>query len=52
MDRVNSVQELIERTQDMPLERMRFFINQDRREPRCFGIYYDMAADRWVVYMN
>ena len=52
MDRVNSVQELIERTQGMPLERMRFFINQDRREPKCFGIYYDMAEDRWVVYKN
>ena len=52
MNRVNSVQELIERTQGMPLERMRFFINQDRREPMCFGIYYDMAGDRWVVYKN
>ena len=52
MDRVNSVQELIERTQGMPLERMRFFINEDRREPKCFGIYYDAGLDRWIVYKN
>lgn len=52
MDKVNSVQELIERTRGMPLERMRFFINEDRQEPRCFGIYHDDEADRWVVYKN
>ena len=52
MDRVNSVDELIERTSGMPLERMRFFINQDRRDPKCFGIYYDMGTERWVVYKN
>ena len=52
MDKVRSVQELIERTAHMPLERMRFFINEDRREPRCFGIYHDDAEDRWVVYKN
>lgn len=52
MDRVNSVQELIERTKGMPLDRMRFFINQDRTDPRCFGIYHDDVADRWVVYKN
>ena len=52
MDKVQSVQELIERTAHMPLERMRFFINEDRQEPRCFGIYHDDEADRWVVYKN
>ena len=52
MDRVNSVRELIERTRQMPLEKMRFFINEDRQEPKCFGIYRDAAADRWVVYKN
>jgi len=52
MDNIHSVQELIERTQDMPLERMRFFINEDRREPKCFGIYYDGGIDGWVVYKN
>ena len=52
MDKVNSVQELIERTAHMPLERMRFFINEDRDEPRCFGIFHDDVADCWVVYKN
>ena len=52
MDRVNSVQELIERTQAMPLEKMRFFINENRQEPRCFGIYQDADSGHWVVYKN
>ena len=52
MDRVHSVEELIERTRGMPLEKMRFFIGEDRQEPRCFGIYHDDALDRWVVYKN
>ena len=52
MDKVNSVQELIERTQGMPLERMRFFINEDRKEARCFGIYQDSYTGHWVVYKN
>ena len=34
----------------MPLEKMRFFIDQDYREPRAFGIYRD--GDRFVVYKN
>ena len=52
MDKVNSVAELIERTQGMPLEKMRFFINEDRREPRCFGIYQEADSGYWVVYKN
>ena len=52
MDRVRSIQELVERTAHMPLEKMRFFINEDRREPKCFGIYHDDAGDRWVLYKN
>lgn len=52
VDKLHSIQELIERTQGMPLEKMRFFINEDRQEPRCFGIYHDDAGDRWVVYKN
>ena len=52
LDRVRSVAELIERTRQMPLEKMRFFINEDRREPKCFGIYHDDALDRWIVYKN
>lgn len=34
----------------MPLERMRFFLNQDTREPRAFGIYED--GGEFVVYKN
>ncbi len=52
MDNVHSVQELIDRTRDMPLDRMRFFINEDRKEPRCFGIYQEAASGYWVVYKN
>lgn len=34
----------------MPLEKMRFFIGQDYRQPRAFGIYFD--GDSFVVYKN
>lgn len=34
----------------MPLLRMRFFIGEDFREPKAFGIYQD--GDRYVVYKN
>ena len=34
----------------MPLLRMRFFIDEDYREPRAFGIYRE--GDRFVVYKN
>lgn len=34
----------------MPLLRMRFFIGEDFKEPRAFGIYKD--GDRFVVYKN
>lgn len=34
----------------MPLEKMRFFIDQDYRQPRAFGIYRD--GDSFVVYKN
>ena len=52
MDSIHSIQELIDRTAGMPLERMRFFINEDRQEPRCFGIYQDPSNGHWVVYKN
>ena len=51
-ERVNSVAELIERTQNMPLEKMRFFINEDRKEPKCFGIYQEESTGHWIVYKN
>ena len=34
----------------MPLLRMRFFVGEDFREPRAFGIYKD--GERFVVYKN
>ena len=34
----------------MPLLRMRFFIGEDFREPKAFGIYRD--GDRFIVYKN
>lgn len=34
----------------MPLEKMRFFIGVDYRQPRAFGIYRD--GDEFVVYKN
>ena len=34
----------------MPLLRMRFFIGEDYREPKAFGIYKD--GDEFVVYKN
>lgn len=36
---------------NMPLERMRFFIGEDFREPRAFGIYLDENGD-FIVYKN
>jgi len=35
---------------EMPLERMRFFVGEDYREARAFGIYGD--SGRFVVYKN
>ncbi len=35
---------------EMPLERMRFFVGEDYRQPRAFGIYRDGAT--YVVYKN
>ena len=34
----------------MPLEKMRFFIDQDYTQPKAFGIYRD--GDQYVVYKN
>lgn len=35
-----------------PLESMRFFVGENRADPRCFGIYYDADTQEWVVYKN
>ena len=54
VDQVRSVEELLQRAAErgMPLEKMRFFINEDRKEPRCFGIYQDEYTGHWIVYKN
>ena len=36
----------------MPLEKMRFFIGENRKEPKCFGVYQDESTGNWVVYKN
>ena len=37
---------------NMPLGQMRFFIGEDYRGPRAFGIYRDEATGNCVVYKN
>ena len=48
-----SIEELREfcEQRGMPLEKMRFFIGEDYREPRAFGIYRESNGDV-VVYKN
>jgi len=36
----------------MPLEKMRFFIGTDYRQPKAFGIYQDDKTGSFVVYKN
>ena len=35
-----------------PYEVTRFFIGQDIRDPKAFGIYYDDASGNYIVYKN
>ena len=35
----------------LPLEQMRFFIGEDIREPKAYGIYQDIGGD-FIVYKN
>ena len=37
---------------NIPLEKMRFFIGVDYKEPRAFGIYKEPATGNCVVYKN
>lgn len=36
----------------LPLTQMRFFIGEDYREPKAFGIYQDEATGDFIVYKN
>ena len=38
--------------QGIPLEKMRFFIGIDYKEPKAFGIYKESASGNCVVYKN
>lgn len=54
MSKVQSIEELKQKCaeKNMPLEKMRFFIGEDRKEPKCFGVYLDESTGNWVVYKN
>lgn len=38
------------REKNIPLSKMRFFIGENRKEPKCFGIYEENG--RFIVYKN
>ena len=54
MSKVRSIEELKQKCaeKNMPLEKMRFFIGENRKEPKCFGVYLDESTGNWVVYKN
>ena len=54
MSKVHSIEELKQKCaeKNMPLEKMRFFIGENRKEPKCFGVYLDESTGNWVVYKN
>lgn len=54
MSRVYSIEELLQKCaeKNIPLERMRFFIGEDRREVKCFGVFQDENTGNWIVYKN
>lgn len=37
---------------NIPQEKVRFFVNQDRQDAKCFGIYKDPLSYEFVVYKN
>ena len=36
----------------IPLDKIRFFIGEDYKEPKAFGIYKDETSGDWIVYKN
>ena len=54
MSKVNSIEELKQKCAEkhMRLEKMRFFIGENRKDPKCFGVYFDEASGNWIVYKN
>ncbi len=49
-----TIEELLQFAQNknIPLEKIRFFIGVDYREPKAFGIYKDEGTGNFVVYKN
>ncbi|MDO4198186.1 MAG: hypothetical protein Q4D13_04260 [Erysipelotrichaceae bacterium] len=37
---------------DIPQEKIRFFVNENRGDSRCFGIYQDPDTGKYIVYKN
>lgn len=37
---------------NIPQEKVRFFINEDMKEAKCFGVYIDPETFEYVVYKN
>lgn len=40
------------REKNIPEEKTRFFVNQNRQDPKCFGIYQDVNTGNFIVYKN
>ena len=52
--KIYSLSELITsfREKNIPCEKIRFFVNEDRKDPKCFGIYQDKDTGNFIVYKN
>lgn len=50
--KIYSLSELITffREKNIPCEKIRFFVNEDRKDPKCFGIYQDKDTGNFIVY--
>lgn len=40
------------REKNIPKEKIRFFVNENRNDPKCFGIYQDINTGDFIVYKN
>lgn len=52
--KLSSLTELEEffREKNIPQEKTRFFVNQNKKEAKCFGIYQDVDTGKFIVYKN
>ena len=37
---------------NIPQEKIRFFVNENRKDRKCFGIYQDIDTGKYIVYKN